>query len=186
VWDINLAYSAFHAAKQLNCETWMVGYNPADPDPGQPDTVMVDGVEVHSRSEKSREVKGKWAKVVDHHQRWVVPDEFHRVPLPFDISIAPLWLNDMTCGKSDIKAIEAACAGAVSVLARNPAYTHAGWKDGVNCLLANSPEEYGTQTVRLIKDRPLREELLAAAQELVRETRNETHMRAEWTAALAL
>lgn len=187
VWDINLAYAGFHAAKQLGAETWMVGYNPGDPDPDMPEKVTdEEGVEHYTHSEESRAVSAKWAAIVDVHKRWIQPEEYHRAAIPFDIGVAPLWHNAFTAGKSDIKAIEYTISGAACVVANLPVYTSSGWIDGVNCLVANKPEEYGMAVVRLIKDPKLRAELVAAAQEMVREQRNETHIRAEWSAALGL
>ena len=65
VWDVHIAYAAFHAAKHAHATTVMIGYNPADPDPDIPDEVEVDGVWHKTRSEKSLAVSAKWAKVID-------------------------------------------------------------------------------------------------------------------------
>lgn len=188
VWDVNLAYSAFHAAKQLGWDTWMIGYSPGNPDPDMPEKVTDEetGEEHWTHSEESRAISARWASVIDVHRRWIVPEAYHRAALPLDIGIAPLWHNAFTAGKSDIKAIEYTISGAAVVCANLPVYTSNGWKDGVNCLVANKPEEYGVQAVRLMKDPIMRAELVAAAQEMVREQRNETHIREEWSAALGL
>ena len=188
VWDVNLAYSAFHAAKELGWETWMVGYSPGNPDPDMPEKVTDEetGEEHWTHNEESRRVSAQWQTVIDVHKRWIQPEEYHRAALPFDIGIAPIWHNAFTAGKSDIKAIEYTISGAAVVCANLPLYTSNGWKHGVNCLVANKPEEYGEQAVRLMKDPKLRAELVAAAQEMVREQRNETHIREEWNAALGL
>jgi hypothetical protein len=184
---VNLAYTAFHAAKQEGCETWMVGYNPANPDPDQPETVTLDdGTEMFTHSEKSRWASTKWKQVVDRHVRWIAPNDFHRAQLPFDIGIAPLWMNDFTNSKSDAKAIEFTASGAACVLANTVVYNAAGWQDGVNCLMANSDEEYARATVRLIRDPGLRKGLVEAARQMVWEERGDEQLRNEWAAALAL
>lgn len=187
VWDANLSYSAFHAAKHGGCETWMVGYNPGNIDQERrlPEKVeLADGSVIEPRSQKSLDVEAAWAKVVDHHVPWVAPADFHRAALPFDIGVAPLHYNDFTCGKSDSKALEYTISGAACVLATNPAYTQAGWVHEQNCLLANSPEDYGYQTLRLIRDPKLRYELVTAAQEMVRAERNGDVLASEWRQAL--
>ncbi len=185
VWDVAaLAYTSFHAAKQVGCETVMIGYNPADPDPDTPDTLEVDGETIDLRSEKSRALKEKWERVVDKHVRWVDPETYHRTSLPFDISLCPLLYNDNTCGKSDIKAIESVVNGAAPVVSAHPVFLSAGWIDGVNCLMGGSPEELAHAVVRLVKDHGLRKAIVEAGRDMVRNTRNEETMRSEWRAAL--
>lgn len=187
VWDVNLIWGAFDLAKKMGCETWMVGYNPADPDPDHPDHIeLEDGTIVHHRSQESRDVIAKWKTVVDHGVRWIKPEEYHRVAIPFDIGLAPLQYNQFTSGKSDVKMIEYAISGAVGVCAALPAYNLAGWKHEVNCLMANSDQEYGEQLHRLIKDPLMRKDLLAAAQDMVFNERCEVQLKAEWSDALGL
>lgn len=181
VWDISaLAYTTFHAAKQLGCKTTMIGYSPANPDPDIPDEIR-DAL----RSERSREVQEKWATVVDESIPWIDPERYHRQGLPLDIGLCPLLWNDFTAGKSDIKPIEMVVNGAVPVVSAHPVYLTAGWKHEVNCLVGGSPEELALAVVRLVKDAKLREDLLAAGHEMVANERNEQVMRDEWMVALA-
>jgi hypothetical protein len=176
LWDVHVAYAAFHAAKYVGARTVMIGYNPADPDPGVDDP---------TRTEKSLAVSRKWDAVIDVAIPWADPSVYHRTPLPLDIGLAPLRKNDFTRGKSDVKMIEFALSGAVGVCQRHPVFERAGWIDGVNCLMADNQEQMGLQTLRLLRDPPLRRELLQAAQELVRNERNESVMRREWLDAVA-
>lgn len=185
VWDVHLAYAAFHAAKYHGCHTTMIGYNPANPDPHIPDEITADGITYQLRTKKSLAVSRKWQAVIDEHIEWIAPEEYHRAHLPLDIGLAPLRDNDFTRGKSDVKAIEYSISGAACVLQRHIAYTQAGWKHEVNCLLAKSQEDMAIQTMRLIHDPMLRTELVANARKMIRTERNEIVMRNEWNVALA-
>jgi hypothetical protein len=185
VWDINVAYGAFHAVKNLTqATTTMIGYNPAEPD-REPDTIELDGETVALRSEKSKDVRAKWRRVVDTHIPWIDPGDYRRAALPLDIGLAPLLeANDFTNGKSDAKAIEYTISGAAVVCSSSGIYGRAGWKHEVNCLMASTWRDYADQTLRLVTDPKLRFELVTAAQEMVWNERNETHLREEWEAAL--
>lgn len=184
LWDIHIAYAAFHAAKHVGATTTMIGYNPANPDPDIPDEIEADGVIYQTRSKKSLAVSKRWSNVVDTHIRWIKPEDYHRATLPLDIGLAPLRKNDFTLGKSDVKAVEYTINGAACVLQRHLVYTRAGWEHEVNCLLAKSQEDMALQTLRLIRDPKLRAELVQNAQEMVRGQRNEDVMADEWRAAL--
>jgi hypothetical protein len=185
VWDVGrLAYASFHAAHTLGARTYMIGYNPANPDPDLPETVEVDGEDVPTRSEESLSVSRRWQSVVDEHVRWVDPLVFKRGGLPLDIALAPLELNDFNLGRSDIKAIEAVVAGAAPVCSAHPVFNAGGWRHEVNCLMGGSQEQLAEQVVRLIRDPSLRAELVTAGREMVASERGEKQMRAEWGAAL--
>ncbi len=183
VWDINLAYAAFHAAHAQGAETTMIGYSPGDPDPDLPD--YVEGETDSWRSDASLGAKTAWGKVISKHIRWIEPDEYHRAALPLDIGLCPLKADSFTLGKSDVKAVEYTISGAAVVAQNNPVYNTAGWVDGVNCLMAGSAEEFAHATLRLMRDPKLRFELVTAAQQMVAEERNEHTLRNEWEAALA-
>lgn len=184
VWDVNLAYGAFHLAHEYGCETHFIGYNPANPDPNMPeDKIVVDGEEVQMRSEKSKENIRKWKAVITKHTKWITPDEYHRASLPLDVGLCPLRSDDFTLGKSDVKAIEYTISGAAVICTNNPVY-NGFWKHEVNCLMANSPEEFGMATLRLIKDSKLRYELVTNAQEKVLKERGLPQMKWEWNAAI--
>ncbi len=186
LWDIHEAFPAFAAAKYYGCHTVTIGYAPSDPDENIPDQVHVDGVDYQIRSEKSQKVKDAWGQVVDEVVRWIKPVDYHRVPLPLDIGLAPLKLNDFNKCKSDVKAVEYAASGAVPVLQKVPPYTDTGWIDGVNCLMASSQDEMASCVIDLVRDPGLRKGLLEAAQDYVREQRNEVRLKEEWSYALAL
>lgn len=187
LWDVHLAYTAFHAAKQCdNTETVIVGYNPADPNPDTPEFFHNEdsGEDIYWETEKGRTVRTRWATVVDRHIKWIDPGAYRRVPLPFDIGVAPLHNNDFNRGRSDSKLLELTVSGAAIVAQRMPVFTSAGWRDGVNCLLAGSPQEMARQVVRLIRDAGLRYELVSAAQDMVANERNEDTLRREWGCAI--
>lgn len=185
VWDVNLAYSAFSAASQMGCETVAIGYNPADPDPHMPDIIDTPDGPFEWRSEKSAAYKAKWQKVISKAIPWVEPEKYHRAALPLDIGLCPVQNSSFTAGKSDAKAIEYGISGAAVVCQNIPLYNSAGWKHEVNCLMANSPRDFAYQTIRLIKDRKLRYELVTAAQDYIYNERNEVTLREEWGAAIS-
>lgn len=176
LWDVHGAHAAFHAAKHVGAKTVMIGYNPADPDPGVGDA---------NRTEKSLAVSRRWDAVVDEHITWIDPAVYHRVPLPLDIGLAPLRKNEFNLGKSDVKMVEYAISGAAGICSRHPVFERAGWVDEVNCLMAKSQEHMGVQTLRLLRDLPLRQALVDAAREMIRDERNEDVMAREWGEAVA-
>lgn len=185
VWDVNLAYAAFHAANKIGCETVTIGYNPGDPDPGTPDVIDTPDGPVRLRSEKSADFADSWRRVINTKPiPWITPGRYRRAALPLDIGLCPLRVDSFTLGKSDIKAVEYTISGAAVVAQNMPVYTSAGWRHEVNCLLAGSPEEFARATLRLATDQKLRFELVSAAQEMVWNERNEDTLRAEWRAAL--
>ncbi len=184
IWDVNLAYASFHAAKQFGCETWVIGYNPAKPQEEETTRLFVDGVELEAQTDASKRVAAQWETVIDKHVKWIKPSEYHRASFPLDIGLCPLWHNDFTAGKSDSKALEYTISGAAVVAMQTPAFTRAGWVNEVNCLLAGSQVEMAEQTVRLIRDPVLRKDLLQAAQEMVWNERCEDQMRTEWMEAV--
>jgi hypothetical protein len=176
VWDVHIAYAAFHAAKHLKATTTMIGYSPADPDPGVDETL---------RTRDSLAVSRKWAKVIDRHIHWTDPSVYHRRQLPLDIGVAPLRKGEFNHGKSDSKALEFTISGAACVLMRHPVFERAGWKHEENCLLASTQSDMGIQTLRLLRDPVLRRDLVAAAREMVANERNDEVMRTEWLAAVS-
>lgn len=182
VWDVNLAYAAFHAAREHGYETVMIGYNPADPDAGLSPELKAN--EHEWRSAKSFAYQEKWSKVIGRHIPWVDPGEYHRAPLPLDIGIASILSDSFTLGKSDAKAVEYTISGAACVLQNNPVYNTAGWKHEVNCLMAATQEDFAYAVLRLAQDSKLRYELVSAAQEMVWNERNEETLREEWEEAI--
>jgi glycosyltransferase involved in cell wall biosynthesis len=152
----------------------MIGYSPADPDPGVDDP---------TRTEKSLAVSRKWGAVIDRHIHWTDPAVYHRRQLPLDIGLAPLRRGEFNLGKSDVKAIEYSISGAAVVCMRHPVFERAGWKHEENALLVNNQEEMGLATLRLLRDPVLRRDLVAAAREMVANERNDEVMRTEWMAA---
>jgi glycosyltransferase involved in cell wall biosynthesis len=180
VWDVNIAYAAFHAAKHHGAETLMVGYNPGDPDantsgwdPGQ-----------EWRSEKSRAYSDKWSKVIDRHIPWIAPEEYHRAALPFDIGLCPLRTDSFCLGKSDVKMIELTISGAAGICQNMPVFNNAGWVHEETCLMATTYEDFAHATLRLMRDPKLRYELVANAQEYVAKERSDKQIKEEWGAAI--
>jgi glycosyltransferase involved in cell wall biosynthesis len=180
VWDVNIAYASFAAAKDLGCETHMIGYNPADPDPGAKE--IISG-EKQLRSERSQSYIDSWSRVITHATPWIAPGDYHRASLPLDIGLCPLLSNDFCFGRSDLKAIEYTISGAAVVATNNPVYNWF-WKHEENCLLANSHQEMAEATIRLIRDPKLRFALVEAAQEKIIKERGLDQMRNEWKAVL--
>lgn len=170
VWDVKLAWPALLYAKQNGARTFMVGYDPANPDE-------------HGTSEASLEAQAQWRKVGYETIPWRAMSGTERLRLPFDIGLCPLVTNSFTLGKSDIKAVEMTIAGA-AVVAQNNGVFNRDWIHGETALLVGSPSEMIDATALLMRDRKLRERLVANAQQYVRENRGESQLREEWTAAL--
>lgn len=168
VWDVNLAWPALLYAKQNGAKTVMIGYDPAEGDITHP---------------KAKHNVGQWKKVDYQHIPWRKMSGTERMRLPLDIGLCPLLANEFTLGKSDIKAIEYTISGA-AVVAQNVGVFNRHWKHGETALLVGSPSEMIDAVALLLRDKKLRDELVANAQQYVRESRNETHLRDEWMAAL--
>lgn len=169
LWDVNLVWGAMLWASRAGAKTYMVGYDPVNP-------------EHEVTTEKSRSNIREWGKVGFEYIPWVKMDGTSRLRLPLDIGLAPLQSTRFTLGKSDIKAIEYAIAGAAPIVQNNEVFRD--WVHGETCLKAGSPSEFIDQTKRLMLDGGLRAELVANAQQYVRENRSEKQLREEWTAAL--
>lgn len=170
VWDVNLAWGALLWASKAGAETFMVGYDPANP-------------EADVTSDKGRANVEAWQRVGYRHVGWRQMDGTSRLRLPFDIGLAPLVTNAFTLGKSDIKAVEYTISGA-AVIAQNNAVFNRDWKHGETALLVGSPSEMIDAVKRLIGDPKLRRELVANAQQYVREERGGRQLAEEWGHAL--
>jgi len=171
IWDVDLAWPAMLHARNRGCDTYMIGYNPADPD----DFVVETDRSLHKAKQ--------WAKAVTHHVPWELLDGSRRLALPLDIGLAPLQHNHFTLGKSDIKAIEYAISGAAPVLSNTPVYSR-NWTHGETCLLAGSPREMLNCVDLLIRKPSLRERIVENAQQYVREERDITKHADEWREAV--
>lgn len=169
IWDVDLAWPAMMHARNLGCETWMVGYDPSDPE-----HAVV--------SERSRHKVSQWAAVGFKHRGWERMDGMSRIPLPFDIGLCPLLVNDFTLGKSDIKAVEYVIAGAAPVVWNNAVYS--GWSHGETCLKVGSPQEAIDAVGLLVADENLRSRIVTNAQQYLREERGAKQLEAEWGAAI--
>lgn len=167
IWDVDLAWPALMHARNVGCETWMVGYDPTNPD--------------HAvTSPRAKQKVAAWEKVGFKHEDWKLLDG--RLRLPFDIGLAPLLTNEFTLGKSDIKAIEYAISGAAPVVWNMPVYSD--WAHGETCLKVGSPQEAIDAVDLLARDGNLRQRIVAAARQYVREERGEKQLREEWGAAI--
>lgn len=171
ITDVDLAWPAMMHARNAGCETHMIGYNPADPD------------DFAIESERALYKTRQWAKAITHHVRWRQMDGTRRIALPLDIGLAPLQHNHFTLGKSDIKAVEYAIAGAAPVLSNTPVYSRT-WVHGETCLLASSPQQMLDCVDLLIRKPSLRERIVEAAQQYVREERDITSYADDWREAI--
>lgn len=173
VYDIDLAAPAFLRAQELGCECWLIGYDPREP-----------GFKGEMAEIGSTRQLHIWERVGYTHRKWIKPDLYHRTALPFDIGLAPLVTTRHTNGKSDVKAVEYAISGAAPVLWQGVVYGGGDWKHGENCLLVSSPREMADAVALLVRDRGLREAIVANAREYVARERNEDVMRKEWGDAI--
>lgn len=172
VWDVDLAWPAMLYARSRGCETTVVGYNPGDP---------IHDFEV--TSDRAKVKADQWKRAIDHYVPWHKMETTQRLPLPFEIGLAPLQTNEFTLGKSDIKAVEYVVAGAVPVLSNMPVYNRT-WVHGETCLLAGSPQEMLNHVEWLIDHPKERLEILERAQQYVREERTIEKHRDEWMEAV--
>jgi len=168
VWDLNLGWPALLYAKQNGADTVMIGYHPAE------------GNITHPKAKANAK---QWAKVDYTYIPWRKLDGSTRMKLPLDIGLCPLVANEFTLGKSDIKAIEYVISGAAVVAMNNPVFNR-NWKHGETALLVGSPSEMIDAVALLMRDKKLREELVANGRQYVREYRNEDVLRKEWSAVL--
>lgn len=168
VWDLNLAWPALLYAKQNGAKAVMIGYHPAE------------GEITHPKAKANAK---QWEKVGYDYIPWVKMDGHSRLSLPIDIGLCPLLANEFTLAKSDIKAIEYTISGAAVVAQNNPVFNR-NWNHRETALLVGSPSEMIDAVALLMRDKKLREELVANAQEYVREQRNEDVLRKEWMAVL--
>lgn len=76
-----------------------------------------------------------------------------------DISIAPLNINPVTDGKSELKWFEAACVGVPSVVSPTANYVDVV-QDGVQALFATTQTEWENQLIKLVDDPDLRTALV--------------------------
>lgn len=171
VWDVDLAWPAMLHARNLGCETIVAGYNPADPDDFPVDT------------QRAYDKTVQWGRAISRSLPWVKLDGTQRLALPFDIGLCPLVHNQFTMGKSDIKAIEYTIAGAAVVASATPVYTRS-WVHGETALLATSPREMLEHVELLVRKPSLRERLVEAARQYVREERDLAKHASDWQEAV--
>jgi hypothetical protein len=170
IWDVNLAWPALLWASRAGARTFMVGYDPANP-------------EAPVTSAKAQATVDQWAKIGYETVPWRQMDGTSRLRLPFDIGLAPLVTNEFTLGKSDIKFIEYSIAGAATIAQNNSVFNRS-IIHGETGLLVGSPSEM-IDAVKLLMLKPkLRKTLVANAQQYIRENRGEDQLRSEWLAAL--
>jgi len=171
VWDVDIAWAAMlHAKRNLGCETWLIGYNPMQPDP--PPTI-----------EKGIEKMHQWQKVGARTIPWIEPKEYHRAGIPADIGLCPLLRNYHTLGKSDVKFIEYTINGAAVVASNSEVYNRT-IIHGETGLLAGSDREFLYFVEELVKKPKLRRMLVENAQQYVREERGLKQLQAEWGEAV--
>lgn len=170
VWDVDLAWPAMLHARNAGCETIVMGYNPADP-----------GLTI--TSERALGKTKQWERAVSRDIPWREMDGTKRMQIPFDIGLCPLLHNDFTMGKSDIKALEYTISGAAVVASASPVYTE-NWVHGETALLASSPQQMLEHVDLLIRKPALRERLVQAAQQYVREERDLARHASEWREAV--
>ena len=172
VWDVDLAWPAMLHARNSGCETVVMGYNPGDPDDF--------GVTTDRAFKKTQQ----WKKAISKAIPWVKLDSRSRMALPMDIGLCPLLHNEFTVGKSDVKAVEYTVAGAAVIASNTPVY-NTNWTHGETALLASSPQEMLDHVDLLIRKPALRERLVEAAQQYVREERDITKHADEWLEAVS-
>lgn len=160
--DIRLAYPAFEAAAAEGAEIVIIGYDPKWwPQCG------------------NRQWKGPYAGrefgFNYTHIPWVNPAQWERSPFPIDIGICPLERNKFTLGKSDVKVLDYALAGA-AVVCSDTVYGDT-IRHGETGLLvrrrqtAAAMKEMGEHVLQLVRDAKMRRELAGNLRQYVNEER---------------
>lgn len=179
IHDVDLIWGAMMYATQNGAETWMIGYNPAS-DP-EKFAIKVNGRAQLSEREWERMMQ--WAKVGAKGVEWRDLAPYERFALPLDIGLCPLLTNEMTLGKSDVKFIEYTISGAATIAMNNLVYNRT-IIHGETGLLVGSDVEMVAAVKLLMGNEKLRLELVANAQQYVREERGGKQMRDEWMEAI--
>jgi glycosyltransferase involved in cell wall biosynthesis len=179
IWDVDIAWNALRWAKENGAETWMIGLDPIRA--MQDRTMKINNEYTFTKSAK-KYIAG-WKRVGYKYVAWRQPEQYERLALPLDIGLCPLVTNAHTLGKSDCKFLEYTISGAATVAQNNLVYNRT-IKHGETGLLAGSPHEFIDCVARLMKDEKLRLELVANAQQYVRENRGVKQMKQEWMAAI--
>jgi len=176
VWDVDLAWPALMYAKQRNADVWMIGYDPVK-------AVVEDAGGEEHLDRRALDKLRAWQRLGYKSIPWRKPAKYERIPLPLDIGLCPLRTDAMTLGKSDVKALEMWINGACPIASNNSVYNRTV-KHMENGLLAGSPSEMIDCVRRLLDDPGLRDHLVEAGQEYVREHRGARQMREEWGYAI--
>jgi hypothetical protein len=170
LWDVNSIRNALMWARMLGCEPVTIGYDPANPDsaPTMP---------------RAKKLTYLWKRVGATHVPWRQMSGTERLQLPLDIGLCPLRWDPFTAGKSDIKAVEYTISGAAVIAQNHPVYNK-NWKHMETAILCSSEEDFCKAVLLLAKNDRLREELVANAQQYVREERDLAKHADEWRAAV--
>jgi glycosyltransferase involved in cell wall biosynthesis len=171
VWDIKLAYPALKWAADQGHEVVIIGM---DPD-WRPQSWIRDQGAMR---------RGEAFGFQYRHVPWVDPRQFNRqlAAYPLDVALAPLLRNEHTLGKSDVKWLEYSMSGAATVASNGTVYSDI--EHGETGMLAGGREEMLLWTKELCRNTPLRETLVANAQQHIRETRLIEHHAHEWREAI--
>ena len=107
---------------------------------------------------------------------------YHKMLGLLDVGLAPVTPGRWANGRSDLKALEYAFAGACPVLSNAPPYSE--WRHGTGCLKASSASGFVDNLKALIKDRGLARFLAGEAREYVLGARTMEKNKWRWEEAL--
>jgi glycosyltransferase involved in cell wall biosynthesis len=116
------------------------------------------------------------------HFEWSELPMYRQLLGLLDVAVAPVVGTPWALCRSDLKALEAAMAGAVPVVSDQAPY--APWVDGENCLKAKDPAGFLSHIKHLVRNRDEAGQLAQAAREYVlkeRTTKAQIHL---WEAAI--
>jgi glycosyltransferase involved in cell wall biosynthesis len=169
--DIKLAYPALKWAADHGCEVVIIGYDPS----WQPQCA-VQGISGLKRGDAFG-FPYTWIP-------WIDPAQFQRpkVAWPLDVALAPLELTTFNLGKSDVKLLEYAMSGAVTVASNLPVYQSI--RHGDTGFLAGSREELLHWTRELCLNDQLREQVARNARDYVMQERLISQHAHEWREAI--
>jgi glycosyltransferase involved in cell wall biosynthesis len=118
------------------------------------------------------------------HVPWVSSLDYdRRQGLPFDVGLIPLARNEFNLGKSDVKFIEYTMSGVATVASNIEVYNQT-IVHGETGLLAGGQHDFLHFTRLLCEDASLRNELVANAQQYVRDNRLIGQHAHEWADAI--
>lgn len=136
---------------------------------------------VGERTRQWKELRGLRYRYIPHSNDLSV---YHKMLGVLDVGLAPVTPGRWANGRSDLKALEYAFAGACPVLSSAPPYQ--GWKHGNGCLKAATPQGFVDNVKVLVQNKSMARELALQAREYVLAERTMARNKWRWEEALGV